>query len=198
MAQSQARGSQPLAWEKPAGSARTRGAARRLPFLIGGIVILAAVAFLIASGTIAGARFFITVNEVVNDPAYAGQSVRVAGAVIGDTITYDAEKLLITFTVAHIPEQFDDLAAALHEAVGDPNATQMRVVVENSVKPELLQHEAQAIMTGRLGADGVFYASELNLKCPTRFIEAGPAHEAVSPDSALPAGHPSAADGAGA
>ncbi|MBK8027427.1 MAG: cytochrome c maturation protein CcmE [Chloroflexi bacterium] len=193
MAQSQATDSRPMAWEKSIPSIRPRGATRRLPFLIGGIVILAAVGFLIASGTIAGARFFITVDEVVGDSAYSGQSVRVSGAVIGDTITYDAEKLLITFTVANIPEQFDDLAAALNQAVNNPEATRMHVVVENTVKPELLQHEAQAIMTGRLGTDGIFYVSELNLKCPTRFVEAGPVHEGVSPDSALPAEHPAAA-----
>ncbi|NJL57955.1 cytochrome c maturation protein CcmE [bacterium] len=32
--------------------------------------------------------------------------------------------------------------------------------------PDLLQHEAQAILTGTLGDDGVFYATELLLKCP--------------------------------
>ena len=37
--------------------------------------------------------------------------------------------------------------------------------------PDLLQHEAQAILTGALGVDGVFYASELLLKCPSRFEE---------------------------
>ena len=34
--------------------------------------------------------------------------------------------------------------------------------------------EAQAVMTGHLGADGVFYASELLLKCPTKYEQAVP------------------------
>jgi len=161
-------------------------------YLIGGGLIVAAVIVLIVSGTVAGARFFITVDEVVNDSAYAGQSVRVSGAVLGETIQYDAQNLVIEFTIAHIPEQFDDLAQALHDAVENPNATLMRVRVENSVMPELLQNEAQAILTGRLGADGVFMATELNLKCPTRFTEGGPEHDSVAPDSALPGDHPSA------
>ncbi|MDZ4770537.1 MAG: cytochrome c maturation protein CcmE [Chloroflexota bacterium] len=177
-------------WEKPAG-ARPSPPHTRLPFLIGGLAIVAAVIALIVSGTAAGGRFFITVNEVVNDDAYAGQSVRVAGAVIGETIVYDAENLLIEFMIAHIPEQYDDLATALHDAVADPDATRMRVRVENAVKPELLRDEAQAILTGRIGADGVFLASELNLKCPTRFTEAGPMHEGVTPDADLPVDHPS-------
>jgi cytochrome c-type biogenesis protein CcmE len=41
-------------------------------------------------------------------------------------------------------------------------------------KPDLLQHEAQAIMTGRLGEDGKFFADELLLKCPTKYEDAVP------------------------
>jgi cytochrome c-type biogenesis protein CcmE len=47
----------------------------------------------------------------------------------------------------------------------------------------LLRDEAQAIMTGKMGADGVFYATELNLKCPTRFEEAQPGQEIVKPSA---------------
>ena len=35
-----------------------------------------------------------------------------------------------------------------------------------------LKNEAQAIVVGKLGADGVFYADELLLKCPTRYDQA--------------------------
>jgi cytochrome c-type biogenesis protein CcmE len=38
----------------------------------------------------------------------------------------------------------------------------------------LLKNEAQAIVTGKLGEDGMFYADELQLKCPTRYDEAPP------------------------
>jgi cytochrome c-type biogenesis protein CcmE len=37
-----------------------------------------------------------------------------------------------------------------------------------------MRDEAQAIMTGRLGSDGIFYAEELLLKCPTKYEEAVP------------------------
>ncbi|PJF34338.1 MAG: cytochrome C biogenesis protein, partial [Candidatus Thermofonsia Clade 1 bacterium] len=32
-----------------------------------------------------------------------------------------------------------------------------------------------AIMTGKLGTDGVFYADELQLKCPSKYESAVPA-----------------------
>jgi len=38
----------------------------------------------------------------------------------------------------------------------------------------LLQNEAQAIVTGKLGDDGIFYADELLLKCPTRYDQQVP------------------------
>ncbi|MDX2139925.1 MAG: cytochrome c maturation protein CcmE [Chloroflexota bacterium] len=162
-------------WEKPAGEAQAPVVSReRLKFLIGGILILGAILYLIFSGMQAGARFFITVDEVVNDANYAGQTVRVSGAVLGDTIRYDEATLTIEFTVVHIPEGQDVTGETLFNAVNDPNATQMRVRVEGQTKPDLLRHEAQAIMTGTYGADGVFHVSELNLKCPSRFIEGAP------------------------
>lgn len=148
----------------------------RLKFLIGGLLILGAVAYLIVSGTATGARFFITVDELVNDPDYVGQTVRISGAVLGESISYDREQQLIEFTIANIPQEFEDLAVALHDSVNNPDATRLHVRVENQVKPDLLQHEAQAILTGRLDGDGVFHATELLLKCPSRFEEMGPDH----------------------
>jgi cytochrome c-type biogenesis protein CcmE len=175
------------AWEKPLASQTQRAAVSatsrgRSKFLIGGGLILAAVAYLVISGMLSGARYYITVADLMNDPAaYAGQSVRVSGAVIGETITYDSQNLLITFTVANVAEPYEDLGQALHEAVNDPNAIRMPVRVENQVRPELLQNEAQAIMTGTMGDDGIFHVTELNLKCPSRFIEGQPDQSIAQP-----------------
>lgn len=148
----------------------------RWKFLAGGGLILASVIYLVISGTLTSARFFITVEELVNNPAYLGQTVQITGAVIGETIEYDAANGIIRFTIANIPSEFDDLATALHQAVNDPNATRLQVIVRDSAMPDLLQHEAQAIMPGQLGEDGIFHANDLFLKCPSRFEEAVP-HE---------------------
>jgi len=176
-------------WEKPiaAGGAgqlalRKKGSSR-WKFMIGGLLILGAVAYLVISGTLSGAQYFMTINDLMKNPAYVGQSVRITGAVIGDSIKYDEKALLITFTIANVPTQGDNLGAALHAAVSDPKATRLNVRVENTIKPELLQNEAQAIVTGTLGTDGVFHATELNLKCPSKFIESGPTAGTLAPAS---------------
>lgn len=136
--------------------------------------MLLAIGFLIVNGTLSNAQYFITVDELFSRSELIGQNVRVSGAVDGETIDYDADSLTIRFTMANIPEQTDNLALTLHEAVSDPSATRIQVVVENQPMPDLLQNEAQAIVTGSLGADGLFHADELLLKCPTRYEEALP------------------------
>jgi cytochrome c-type biogenesis protein CcmE len=146
----------------------------RLKFIIGGVLLLAAVIYLIISATTSGAQYFITVEELVSNPAYIGQTVRISGAVDGNTIVYDSSNLIIDFSIANIPEEINDLAVTLHNAVNDPGAARLQVHIENQVKPDLLQHEAQAILTGRMGDDGIFYATELLLKCPSRYEEAAP------------------------
>lgn len=152
----------------------------RVKFILGGLLIIAAVVYLIASSTQASAQYFLTVGEIVSQGSdVMSRDLRVSGAVLGDTIQYDPQTLTLTFTVADIPgdnneiEAQGGLAAVLHDATVDPSRSRIEVIY-NGVKPDLLRNEAQAIMTGQLGQDGKFYADELLLKCPTKYEEAVP------------------------
>ncbi len=152
----------------------------RTKFLIGGLLILAAVVYLIVSSTVAAAQYFMTVDELkAKGNEVIGKNLRVSGAVIGDTIQYDPQTLRLTFEIAHVPgdnKEIDaqgGLAAVLHAAVTDPTRSRLKVVYVGP-KPDLLKNEAQAIVTGHLDSDGIFYADELLLKCPTRYEEAVP------------------------
>jgi len=154
--------------------------AGRIKFIVGGLLIIAAVVYLIVSSTQANAQYFLTVDEVfVRGSELKSRDLRISGAVIGETIQYDPHTFNLTFTIANIPgdnneiEAQGGLAAVLHEAVSDP-ARQRLEVVYNGAKPDLLRNEAQAIITGKIGDDGVFHAEELLLKCPTKYEEAVP------------------------
>ena len=149
-------------------------------FMIGGLLILGAVVFLIISSTTATSEYFLTINELnERGSKVVDKSVRVSGAVLGDTIQYDAETLTLTFEVAHVPgdnaeiEAQGGLAEVLHQATIDPSRERLKVVYVGPM-PDLLRNEAQAIMTGHMGEDGVFHADELLLKCPTKYEEAVP------------------------
>lgn len=152
----------------------------RLKFIIGGLLILTAVVYLIFSSTKANAEFFMTVDELqTNKVDMMGRNLRISGAVVGSTIQFNPSTQLLTFDIANVPGDNSTinaqggLAKVLHEAVVNPTSQRMTIAY-NGPKPDLMRDEAQAIITGHLGEDGIFQADELLLKCPTKYEEAVP------------------------
>ncbi len=104
-------------------------------FIFAGLLIVAAVVYLIVSNTGSTARYFLTIEELraMGDRA-VGRSLTVSGAVLGDTIAYDPTIPQVTFTIVHVPgdpkevERAGGLAAVLHAAVNDPAAPRLEVV----------------------------------------------------------------------
>ena len=152
----------------------------RAKFLIGGLLIVAAVIYLIVSSTQAAAQYYLTIDEMRSKGSQVlGRPIKLAGAVDGDTISYDTQTLTLSFSMANVPADLAEIEAAgglakvLHDSLLDPQASRLQVSYVGP-KPDLIRHEAQAIVTGKLGEDGVFYADELLLKCPTRYEEEVP------------------------
>ena len=132
----------------------------RAKFLVGGLVILVAVGYLIVSSFGSSAQYFLTVAELrAKGAEIIGDDVRISGVVDGDSIVYNAQSLRLEFNIV---DSLDDVSNALH-------------VVYFGPKPDLMQHEAQAIIEGIWQDNGVFYAhnraDSLLLKCPTRYEE---------------------------
>jgi len=152
----------------------------RLKYMIGGGLFLSALIFLIIGATRDTAEFFMTVRELQETKEdLTGQNLRVSGAVIGDSITYDSATNELQFVIAHIPGKDDEIRAGgglslvLHQAVVDPDSPRLMVVYQGA-PPDMLRDEAQAILTGTLGPEGLFLAEELLLKCPSKYEEAVP------------------------
>jgi len=149
----------------------------RAKYIIGGLIILAAMIFLIMSATQKNSQYYLTVDELLQQSEQLdNRHVRISGAVLGDTIHYDPQTDLLSFTIVAIPgdngeiEAQGGLAAVLHAAVQDPTRTRLDIVYRG-IRPDQLKNEAQAIATGVLRSDGVFEAEELLLKCPSRYEE---------------------------
>jgi cytochrome c-type biogenesis protein CcmE len=161
-------------------SSPNKGLRGRGKFLAGGLLIMAAVAYLIFSSTKANAEYFVTVDELhAKSDSLVGRSLRISGAVVGNTIKFDPSTQNLTFDIANVPGDNATIAAqgglskVLHEAVVDPTRQRLSIIY-NGPKPDLMRDEAQAIITGHLGSDGVFQADELLLKCPTKYEQAVP------------------------
>jgi cytochrome c-type biogenesis protein CcmE len=158
----------------------TTGKRGRTKFIVGGFLILAAVVYLIFSSTQANAQYFMTIDELhAKSASLVGRSLRISGAVVGSSIQFNPNSQNLTFDIANVPGDNATIAAqgglakVLHVAVTDPTDRRLSVIY-NGPKPDLMRDEAQAIITGHLGADGVFHADELLLKCPTKYQEAVP------------------------
>lgn len=161
-------------------SSSNSGLHSRGKFIIGGVLILAAVVYLIFSSTKANAEYFMTVDDLyAKSDSMVGRSLRISGAVIGSTIQFNPDTSNLSFDIANVPGDNatitaqGGLAKVLHEAVVDPTRRHLSVIYKGP-KPDLMRDEAQAIITGQLGQDGVFVADELLLKCPTKYEQAVP------------------------
>ncbi len=175
-----------IQWEKdvilPPEAHKSVKRSGRWKFLIVGVVILGAIGYLLFSSTLIGARYYVTVDELVSDQSMLGKTVRVSGAVVGAP-TYDPATKELRFVIANIPNDSGSISkqgglpAVLYKAVNDPNVTRLQVVSHDTEIPDLLKDQAQAIMSGKLQqVDGqfVFYADQITLKCPTKYQEAVP------------------------
>jgi cytochrome c-type biogenesis protein CcmE len=149
-------------------------------FVIGGVLVFVAVVILAVASLRGNTQYFLTINELLSRTSGQTQNVRISGVVIGNSIAYNAESNTLTFEVANIPgdnttiEKMGGLAEVLHVAANDPTLKHLKISYQGS-KPDLLKDEAQAIMTGSLGSDGIFHVSELLLKCPSRYEDSLPA-----------------------
>ena len=139
------------------------------------LVIAGALIALLVATTHSSTQYFLTVSELQSgETDMTGRNVRMSGVVLGDTIDYDPQTLELMFEVAQIPgdhrviKEMGGMAVVLEQAAADPNLPRITIHYAG-VKPDLLKHEAQAIVLGSLDADGIFQAKELLLKCPSKY-----------------------------
>jgi cytochrome c-type biogenesis protein CcmE len=126
---------------------------KKLKFIVGGLVIAVAVAYLIFTALRSSASYFLTVSELqARGPEFYGRNVRVSGKVVPDSIDFDAGDLLLRFDIA------------------DEDGRRLRVVF-NGPKPDQMRGEAQAVVEGKYLESGEFQASDLLMKCPSRYEE---------------------------
>ena len=147
-------------------------------FLVGALMLGSSI-FYVQSSSDYLPEYFMTVNEVVSKDSAVNKQIRISGAVIGDSIEFDQASGKLTFQIVDVPADYAEvekqggLAVVLENAVNDSNRQRIQVVYVGE-KPELLRDMAQAIMIGELHSDGIFYADEILLKCPSRYEEAVP------------------------
>ena len=138
------------------------GKNNRLKFAVGGVLLLAAVVFLVVNAVSGNTQLYKTVDEFYADQTrLVGRDLRVAGMVMEDSIEFN---------------QIDATTSRLEFDIVDDSKNpgpRLHVVALNEPMPDLLQQDAQALIEGSADENGIFYANQggLLLKCPTRYEE---------------------------
>jgi len=122
----------------------------KVKFMIGGVLIALAIAYLMYTEIQSNATYFMTVDELLaKGITVQNQTVRVSGKVDATTIEFNNRDLILTFDV-------------LSES-GKPLS-----VVFNGPKPDQMRAEAEAIIEGKYDGQQ-FVAQNLLLKCPSKY-----------------------------
>jgi cytochrome c-type biogenesis protein CcmE len=122
----------------------------RLKYLIGGAIILLVMGWLVLSNIQEASAQYLTVEELLAQGS-SDRMVRVSGLVVGETIDWDPQQLILRFEIA------DDGGSL--------------PVLYKGVRPDMFRDGAQAVIEGKYSSGGVFEASTLLLKCPSKYAE---------------------------
>jgi cytochrome c-type biogenesis protein CcmE len=125
----------------------------RWSFIIAGIAIAGAILYLVLANTGKSAQYYMTVSELRACTSCGTQTVRVAGVVVADGLTRDSAHQVIHFVVK------DDGGTLPVEYGG--------------VVPDVFKPGIQVVVEGHL-SNGLFRASSLLAKCPSKFQSATP------------------------
>ena len=123
---------------------------RRLPYLAGGAIIVVVVGWLLYTNIESATAPYRTVTELLAEGP-SNRIVRATGVVVGETITWNAEELLLRFDLG------DDSGSISVDYHG--------------TRPDLLEDGIEAVVEGRYQGEGRFEAAEILLKCPSKYEE---------------------------
>lgn len=127
---------------------------KKVRLQLGAAMILVALVYLGIQGARNFSQYFIPVNQFqAQATRYAGQVVRVQGRLLASTVRYDAQTETMTFVLAK-------------------GADRLPVKYVGPVPTEQYQ-DADAIVEGQLGRNGVFDAQKLMIQCPDHYKAAG-------------------------
>ncbi len=126
---------------------------KRKKFLIGGIIIFLAIAFLGYMSFTAAATWSYDVSQLLEQgSSIYGENVRVNGQVVPGSV--NQEGLILRFTITDVK-----IEASLP-------------VVYQGVVPDTFKVGNEVVVEGQLNSDGTFQGHTLMVKCASRYVPA--------------------------
>ncbi len=122
----------------------------RWKFVLGGFLILGAIAFVTISSFQSNAIYYLTLKEINSQrSALIGQPVRINAPLDKTSIQFDDKTLTLRFNLKE--------------------GNLVMPVVYKGVVPDTMDQGESIVAEGRLGADGIFQASTILVKCPSKY-----------------------------
>ena len=119
-------------------------------YLIGGLILIIVVAYLIYLSFGSSVSYYVTVSEFfARGTELHDTNVRVAGKVADSPVDWNAQDLEFRFTITE----------------GDDTMT----VIYQGAKPSGFKAGSNILVEGKYHSDGIFRASQLILKCPSKY-----------------------------
>lgn len=123
-----------------------------LKFIIGGALILGAILFAVGMSFQSNSVYYLTLQEFnAQQGKYDGQMVRINGPLDQSSIQIDQKNLVLNFNLK------------------DGNI--VLPVVYHGVIPDTMTSGESVVAEGKLDAKGVFQASNILVKCPSKYEE---------------------------
>ena len=119
-------------------------------YLIGGGIIILAVAYLITLTLSSSVSYYLTVSELMNrSDELDNTKVRVIGKIVDDSVQWNAEDLELKFAISEGGETLS--------------------VVYNGAKPTGFESGTDILVEGKFLRDKEFLANQLILRCPSKY-----------------------------
>ena len=120
-------------------------------FLISGIIVFLAIAYLTYTGFQASATYYYTVSEFVQQGSSGhGENVRLNGQVASGSVEKEPGGLKLRFTIIDGEEK-------------------LPVVYQGAV-PDAFKSGSDIVVEGYLNSSGIFQANNILTKCPSKYV----------------------------
>ena len=136
--------------------------------LIGAFVVSLALVYLVVTTAQSATAYYLTVAEVMEQGPSVRQ-VRVAGEVLGDTITWNDNVCYARSQVSPKASNNSELALCFDIVDADSADARILSVIHHGPRPDMLRDGASVVLEGRYTDEGVFEANRLLLQCPSKY-----------------------------
>lgn len=126
---------------------------QRAKFVVGGAIVLAAMAYLIFVATAGSEVYWKSISDLrAQGPTLVGERLRIGGPVDFDSLRWDAETLTVRFNLLDLEDRSLSLPVVYRDVIPDTFLTSSGVILEGEYRP-----------------DGVFDADTMLVQCASKY-----------------------------